>query len=209
MENKKNEIEKGKQGNGKSVMICAYAALALSVILASLWICKVKGFKVVTLETFVGVIVALLAIIVTVAIIWQIFNVVEIRNRIRDLNKLEEKMNNQEKSLDQVIYRFKHHVGHIMSDTSLEQHNYLSAFYYMIISLENTLQLEVPINVEHALLQMRFAVNHIANRSKIVKGHFDEIIKSDQTIRSLSNYSFIKNSYEPIYSEFISKVQKE
>ena len=58
--------------------ICAYLALLFSVVTILLWICNVGGFTVVSLDTFVGVIVALLAIIVTFVIGWQIYNAIDI-----------------------------------------------------------------------------------------------------------------------------------
>ena len=57
--------------------ICAYMALLFSVVTIVLWICNVGGFTVVSLDSFVGVIVALLAIIVTFVTGWQIYNRVE------------------------------------------------------------------------------------------------------------------------------------
>ena len=65
--------------------ICAYASLAISVVMMLLWGCNVGGFTVVSLDSFVGVIVALLAIVVTFAIAWQIYNVMEIRNKVDQL----------------------------------------------------------------------------------------------------------------------------
>ena len=66
--------------------ICAYLSLAISVTLLVLWCCDVGGFTVVSLDSFVGVIVALLAIIVTLAIGWQIYNSIELNERIKKLN---------------------------------------------------------------------------------------------------------------------------
>ena len=65
--------------------ICAYLSLAISITMLVLWCCNVGGFTVVNLDSFVGVIVALLAIVVTLAIGWQIFNSIEIRNKIESL----------------------------------------------------------------------------------------------------------------------------
>lgn len=65
--------------------ICACASLFISMVLLVLWCCNVGGFTVVSLDSFVGVIVALLAIIVTLAVAWQIYNAIDIRNKIDEL----------------------------------------------------------------------------------------------------------------------------
>ena len=48
--------------------VCAYSAFGLSVTMFALWTCNAGVFSVVNLDSFVGVIVGLLAIIVTFAI---------------------------------------------------------------------------------------------------------------------------------------------
>lgn len=81
--------------------ICAYLSLAISITMLALWCCNVGGFEVVSLDSFVGVIVTLLvtllAIIVAVAIGYQIYNGIEVKNKIEELNILKEKINKQEK----------------------------------------------------------------------------------------------------------------
>ena len=64
--------------------ICAFLSLAISVTMLVLWCCNVGGFTVVSLDSFVGVIVALLAIVVTLAVGWQIYNRIDFKNRIKE-----------------------------------------------------------------------------------------------------------------------------
>ena len=81
--------------------ICAYISLAISITLLVLWCCNVGGFTVVSLDSFVGIIVALLAIVVTLAVGWQIYNSIEIKNQIEELSTLKEKLNIQEHTMNQ------------------------------------------------------------------------------------------------------------
>ena len=56
-----------------------------------LWLCESLEFSVVSLDSFVGVIVALLAIVVTVAIGYQIINTIEVKDeitRLRDTQRI-------------------------------------------------------------------------------------------------------------------------
>ena len=83
--------------------LCAYISLAISVTLVVLWCCNVGGFTVVSLDSFVGVIVALLAIVVTLAVGWQIYNSIEIKRKIEELNSLERIIKIQDKTLKHKI----------------------------------------------------------------------------------------------------------
>lgn len=57
-----------------------------------LWLCGSLKLSVIGLDTFIGVIVALLAIIVTVILGWQIVNALEMRGKIEDLEKRQSSM---------------------------------------------------------------------------------------------------------------------
>ena len=93
--------------------ICAFLSLAISVTMLVLWCCNVGGFTVVSLDSFVGVIVALLAIVVTLAVGWQIYNSIELKNRIKELNSLKEDFLKQQESIEQLTYKSKHHIMQI------------------------------------------------------------------------------------------------
>ena len=83
--------------------ICAYLSLAITITILVLWCSNVGGFTVVSLDSFVGVIVALLAIVVTLAIAWQIYNSFELKAKIEELNVLKTKLFMQEEdSIKQV-----------------------------------------------------------------------------------------------------------
>ena len=64
-------------------LILSVASLVIIVAIIGLWCFKSKEIAVVTLDTYVGVIVALLAIIVTIVLGWQIFNIFELRQKMR------------------------------------------------------------------------------------------------------------------------------
>lgn len=72
--------------------ICAYISLLISIVMLILWCCNAGGFSVVSLDSFVGVIVGLLAIIVTLVLGWQITSVLEVKDKIQRITKLEENL---------------------------------------------------------------------------------------------------------------------
>lgn len=211
MENNENNVITEKKTNEKSVMICAYASLAISVILVLLWICNVGGLTVVTLETFVGVIVALLAIIVTIAIIWQIYNAIEMRNKIEELKRLEGRIKNQEKSLDIFQNETIAHLYEIAAALTYKNDYYSTAFSLCASSLECLLELDYSEEYESidANLDVMTRIKEELTKDNINADDLEEIKKTNESIISLPNYKFIKDKYEPIYKEVLSKAKKE
>ena len=57
-------------------------AIASVITCVTIWACKNLELKAISLEVFIGVIVALLAVIVTFVVAWQINNTLEINNKI-------------------------------------------------------------------------------------------------------------------------------
>ena len=79
----------------------AFLSIVISLAMIGFWISGVWELKVVNLNTFVGVTVSLLAIIVTLAIAWQIYNAVDMKNKVEELKQLEGQLEEQKKSFDQ------------------------------------------------------------------------------------------------------------
>ena len=111
--------------------ICAYLSLRISVTMLVLWCCNVGGFTVVSLDSFVGVIVTLLAIIVTLAIGWQIYNVFEIKAQLKETNILKEKLNIQEKENEKQICQIRHLISASMAENEINRKDYMTAFIYL------------------------------------------------------------------------------
>ena len=91
-----------KNQNKKSTraIVLSVVALLMSVGIVILWLCQACRFSVVSLDSFVGVIVALLAVIVTLAVGWQIYNVIEIRLMIRKIEGQQVLLDESQRKLD-------------------------------------------------------------------------------------------------------------
>lgn len=187
--------------------MCAYLSLALSVTMFVLWCCNVGGFTVVSLDSFVGVIVALLAIVVTISIGWQIYNTIEIKNRIEKLDELEEKYNKQDNKMQQIQNRSLHLIYASMGEFSLETNQFLSAFHYYMKSLASSMSLETPSNIDRLLESMANTTAQIKNGA--IWKYMDGIKDSNNKICLSKHYDVIKIRYEEIYNDFISKVVVE
>lgn len=188
--------------------LCAYISLAISVTLLVLWCCNVGGFTVVSLDSFVGVIVALLAIIVTLAIGLQIYNSIELNERIKNLNTLEERLIKQDKTLKQHNNKANHLITYIYGVEAKREKKYIEAFRYYMASLRCSMLLDKPINVDHLLNDLEEVTANIEESTICVIKRLKEIKKYDKVIRKSYSYDIIKSRYERIYNDFCSKVKE-
>lgn len=187
--------------------ICAYFSLAISITMLVLWCCNVGGFNVVSLDTFVGVIVTLLTIAVTLAIAWQIFNSVELKNKIEELNVLKDRLNKQEKKNKEQTYYMSHLIYGGLADVEISRKNYILAFSYLMKVLENTMSLEEPMNINVVFTRMKLSVSKIAKDSILSFRNKKNIQYSDKIIRESRGYNMIESQYEKIFNDFFSKVK--
>lgn len=188
--------------------LCAYISLATSVTLLVLWCCNVGGFTVVSLDSFVGVIVALLTIVVTLAVGWQIYNSIELNERIKSLNTLEERLIKQDKTLKQQNNKSNHLITFIYGVEAKREKDYLEAFRYYMASLRCTVLLDKPINVDHLLNDLEKVTANIEESTICVINRLKEIKEYDKAIRKAYSYDIIKYRYERIYNDFCSKVKE-
>ncbi len=186
--------------------ICSYVSLAISIVLLFLWCCNVGGFQVVNLDTFVAVIIALLAIIVTIVLGWQIYNTIELKEKMKELDILKNELNEQKKNVDQLSHKTSHMIGLTWGENSLEKEIYPSAFYYLIFALKSALLLENPVNIDIINSDMNKATAHIKKGDRLIDNQYNDVINKDKELRTLNNYCFIKEWYEPMFKIFVDNV---
>lgn len=198
MENKENK-------KWSLAHLFAYLSFALSITIMVLWCCNVGGFSVVSLDSFVGVIVALLAIVVTLAIAWQIYNSIEIKTKIEELNALKSRLNEQENITKKQVYQLKSLVFASLAENELNKHDFTSAFSYFMTSLESAMFLDKPTNIETIFNRMEYAVSRIKEGTPY--NSMEVIHDSDSAIRQSQYYIMIKERYDKVYNEFKFKVK--
>lgn len=185
--------------------ICAYLSLAISITMLVLWCCNVGGFTVVSLDSFVGVIVGLLAIVVTLAIGWQIYNSIEIKSKIEELDMLKEKLQIQEQESKTQGKTLNHLIFTSLADIEINNKNYVLAFSYLMTSLESTMSLDNPINTDAILVRMENLVHRV--KEDTVCKFMDEIQDSNDCIRESPLYDMIRIRYEKTYADFTAKTK--
>lgn len=195
-------------------IVLSIVAIALSGTMFVLWCCNAGGFKAVDLDTFVGVIVALLAIIVTIAIGWQIWAAMDLKSNIEELDqriKQAEDTNNklaiQEQKMKQLHYDAQHFSQIALAETCKVRNDFVNAFRFYMSALNCALQLADPKNIQPMLDSMSECVKFIANSAPLSEAMRKDILKNNQFIRKAHLFGVIQSKYEQIYSEFKSKVK--
>ena len=188
-------------------IVLSIVAIALVTIMFVLWCCNVGGFSAVNLDTFVGVIVALLAIIVTIAIGWQIFNIYEVRSQLGKIQQLNIKLEEQREAFEEMSMSSNHLHAISLSYISITRKEYGEAFRYLLEALYLSLQLPSMPNLESILLTMEEdCVNNIKSGDIVKSEFYDRTILMDKKLRKLQVFDCIKRRYEKIYNEYIKKV---
>lgn len=190
--------------------ISSFLSLVISLAMIGLWISDVWELKVVNLNTFIGVTVSLLAIIVTLAIAWQIYNAVEMKNKVEELKQLEDRIKKQEKSFEKFSLETTSDMSSLAYGLMMERKDMPKAFYFMFSILEADLQLDDS-NIDLCLDTMESMAEAMPIKviKKIKEKDIKDIKELDNKIRSLSNYKFIRRRYEPLYDKIISTLEKK
>ncbi len=184
--------------------ICAYMALLFSVVTIVLWICNVGGFTVVSLDSFVGVIVALLAIIVTFVIGWQIYNAIDIKSKLSEIEVIKLDIAKQREEMQELAETTKHESMLIRAQEFYRSKDFINATICAMESLQHCLPLKVPSNI-NLVLQSVEAFASLIN-TPISAENNEEIHKIDKFIRESNNYIFIQVKYEQIFDRFIKGI---
>lgn len=190
-----------------SAIVLSVASILTVVAMIAMWICESRKICVVELDSFVGIIVALLAIIVTFVLGWQIFNIFELKHKIDEMSELKSQFLEQKEDISQLTFKTKHLTGFTWAKTANKEKNYITAFRFGLMSLENALQLKTPINVPNLLKLLKSAATMMGKDSQCNKSCFDEIENIYKSIQSFSNYNLIQNEIEDIYKTAVSKLK--
>lgn len=101
----KEKIKKGNKGTW--ALLLSIVALVLCIAVFLLWIFETIPHSVVTPDSFIGASVTLLSIVVTVGIGWQIFNVVEVKNTMKEFREKQEEVDELQEELKAEITKIR------------------------------------------------------------------------------------------------------
>lgn len=192
------------------------AAIVAVVILILLWACNVWKLSVIGIETFIGVIVALLAIIVTFVVGWQIYSTLDIKSiikeydvRIKEVEALKKQFMYQQDKIEQLTLMNKHITGLTWGKTAIKEEQWTAAFRYLIISLRSSLLLKSSINIDSIFSKLDVVSENINSKSKVTGKIYEEIVKTNLGIRNLDKFQLIKDRYNKMYDNIFSKIEIE
>ena len=188
-------------------------AIALSVIstltvvtMIAIWICESRKICVVELDSFVGVIVALLAIIVTFVLGWQIFNLFELKQKLEEMNDLKSKFDEQSETIKKLSLRVEHVMNLTWGDNEMSNKDYCFATFYYIISLKYALAIDFTNNIpkiQSVLKLCKDEMNKAKKKCQISSSMIQKLECADKEIRGFTAYRCMKDFYDDIYKNFI------
>ena len=181
-------------------------AIAFSGVMFIMWCYNAGGFSAVSLDTFVGVIVALLAIIVTLVLGWQIFNIFELRQKMEEMNELKSQFNTQSEKIKKLSLGVEHFMNLTWGDNEMSNKNYGLATYYYIKSLNHALAMDFTANIpkiKSALKSCKDEINKTKEKRKISPLMMAKIECVNKEIRGYAAYCCMKDFYDDIYENFI------
>jgi len=126
----------------KLSIILSIISIVGVLLICGLWLFGAMKLSVVSLDTFIGVIVALLAIIFTIIIGWQIINTIEIRNWMSQIEQNQNALAENERRLaenDQLhtleAYNLHAAICQADADSYVEKKQYVEAFTFYHVAL--------------------------------------------------------------------------
>ena len=189
------------------------STLAALVVLGC-WYFGTLELAVVTLDTFVGVTVALLAIIVTIAIGWQIWaamdlksNITKLDARIKEVENIRGQFKKQEQNMEQLHYQAQHFSLIAIAETYKNRKLFLDAFRFYMSALKYGVKLTQPINLHPMINYMKECVDSIIGIHEVNERMRDDILRNDESIRKSPLFIIVQDDYERVYSLLKKKVK--
>lgn len=184
-------------------IILSILALAIASVLAVLLVCRNVTLSSISLDTFVGVMVAMIGILVTFAVGWQIINALEIKGKLAEIEKLKADINDQREQMHELAESTKHDSMLVRAQAFYRDGDFINATICSMDSLLHCLPLKVPSNI-HLVLHTTEAFMMGINKPATVEEK-NEILRLDEAIRSADNYIFISENYDHIWRKFIGE----
>ena len=171
------------------------------VVLAVLWWCRSVSLTAVSLDTFIGVMVGMVGILVTFAVGWQIINALEIKSKLADIERLKAEIDAQHARIEKIAARSAFDSAVNRSYTLYKTGEYVKAFVCTLEAIEHCLKIDEYDDLDILLKNL---VAHAANsyNQYCYKSDSEEMIKTDAAIRQAPKFALIKDRYEYAIREY-------
>ena len=189
-----------------SIILSLLALIGVLVIIG-LIIFKDISLCTITLDTFVGVMVSIMGILITFVVGWQIINTLEIKTKLTEIDNVKYDLDEQREKLKETTFKSQHLVSYTWALDAYDRGEDAESFRYAVTSLLNSMQLKEPINVDALLTIMENSTKEIPLGFKIKRIFYNLVIEDDKSIRELKDYVYVQERYEPCFELYIKKVK--
>lgn len=199
----------------KLAIILSIIALLGVILIAGLWIFGDLKLCVVTLDTFIGVSITILAILFTIVIGWQIINAIKIREEIKvldDKHKLiienERKLAENDRLHTKETYNLQSAICQLTADSNSKQGFYVEAFTFYVIALYFAIMADTP-NQGNNIKQMQLVLTRIITKPLLSSSDmFKQIESYSEKIRQTDSYkNCLSGMFEEVMSVFWQKMR--
>lgn len=194
----------------------ATLSLIISIIVVILFFYTVGPNSVVDLGTFIGVSTAIIGIMVTLLIGYQIYNAVDIRQKLSAIDKLKEELQEttgQMKSMENELYQSIYILQARISAT--RQNEYTNAFVKFNSAILYALEVDHHEDgYDWIMKELMEYINllDIGIFSGCGVGYIDRYISNSQEdiklIRAHKNFYIIREKYNQCIDKFLSKMEE-
>lgn len=198
-------------------MIVSIVAILLSLLVFLLWIFEVMPHSVILPETFIGACVTMLGLIVTVAVGWQIFNMVEVKTIIREYTQKQVEIEKLQNQLQEEIRRIKieseydmHHSMHLHAITlalhgeTKKKHG--ETCYHCFEALAESVQMRELMNIDNIFEMINVNINALVGPMQLSDLEKRDLIEMERIIRSSKHYSLFADKFEKAINEYYKKI---
>lgn len=188
--------------NNLSIILSLLAFVCVIVLSVLVFIPDI-ALSNVSLDTFIGVMVTMIGILVTFAVGWQIINALEIKSKLAEIETIKNDIKEQREQMLELAESTKHESMLIRAQEFYRCGDHIHATICAMDSLLHCLPLKVPSNINLVLQSVEAFASFI--KTPLTSEDNKELLLIDQSIREAKNYIFIQERYEIIFEKFLKR----
>lgn len=199
----------------KIAIILSIISIIIALSVVGLWIFKSIELTSISLETFVGIIVALLAIIFSIIVGWEIINAIDVKDRMSKLEQRQDSIIEIERRIVENQQNYSKSINNLQSGISgasaelyIAQNRYFEAFCSYHSALHNAIIADTP-NQLNRINQLQLVCVMITSLPTIdTNASFKQIVYESDEIRKTDSYkNCFADFYEQTMANFWQKMQ--
>jgi hypothetical protein len=199
----------------KIAIILSIFSITIALSVVGLWIFGTFELTAISLETFIGIVVALLAIIFSIIVGWEIINAIDVKERMSKLEQRQDAIMEIERRIVENQQNYAKGINNLQSGISgasaelyVAQNRYFEAFCSYHSALHNAIIADTP-NQLNRINQLQLICVMITSLPTIdTKASFKQIVFETDEIRKTNSYrNCFAEFYEQTMANFWQKMQ--